>query len=139
MWDESPGAGTCRTVQVLCGPCTGPVQGLYKNCAGPVRILYRARAGARADSLYNSYHGSTGLAQAPYKNRAGPVQVLCRACAGPVQDLCKTVGHICPSRPLSVKLPGGALTIRKWYIWSARPLNFGPQTRAKMARKPRTD
>ena len=49
-------------------------------------VLYRARAGARADSLHNSFHGSTGLAQAPYKNRAGPAQEPCGPCTVPVQN-----------------------------------------------------
>ena len=47
----------------------------------------------------------TGPVQGPCRPCAGPVQVLYRACAGPVQFLCKTVGPICPTRPLSVKNP----------------------------------
>ena len=46
---------------------------LYMARTCPAQDLYRALTGARADSLHNSYHGSTGLAQAPYKNRAGPL------------------------------------------------------------------
>ena len=46
----------------------------------------------------------TGPVQGPCRPCAGPVQVLYRACAGPVQFLCKTVGPICPTRPLSVKV-----------------------------------
>ena len=63
---------------------------LYMARTCPAQDLYRALTGARADSLHNSYHGSTGLAQAPYKNRVGraePLQVLC------------------PTRPLSVNIP----------------------------------
>ena len=46
----------------------------------------------------------TRTVRALHGGRAGPVQVLCGACTGPVQFLCKTVGHIGPTRPLSVKM-----------------------------------
>ena len=71
--------------------------------------LYRACTGARADSLHITHIMATQVwhrtrpVRGLQGGRAGPVLVLCRACTDPVQVLCKNGGHICPSRPLSVK------------------------------------
>ena len=58
----------------------------------------------------------TRTVRALHRGRAGTVQVLCRACTGPVQFLCKTVGHIGPTRPLSVKAVSVLIVnIWKWH------------------------
>ena len=90
-------------VQVLCRACTRTVQALYGSCTGPVRVPLQIPYITHIMAAQVWHRHRTRTVRGLHKNRTGPVQVLCRACAGPVQFLCKTVGHICPSRPLSVK------------------------------------
>ena len=83
---------------------TGPARALYGSCTGPVRVPVQIPYITHIMAAQVWHRHRTRTVRALHGGRAGPVQVLCGACTGPVQFLYKTVGHIRPTRPLSVKV-----------------------------------
>ena len=77
---------------------TGP----HRTCTGPVRVPVQIPYITHIMAAQVWHRHRTRTVRALHGGRAGPVQVLCGAYTGPVQFLCKTVGHIRPTRPLSV-------------------------------------
>ena len=97
--------------------CTGPARTLYGSCTGPVRVPVQIPYITHIMAAQVWHKHRTRIVRALQGGRAGPVQVLCGACTGPVQFLSKTVGHIPPTRPLSVKgTEGRASDLGDMYI-----------------------
>ena len=68
-----------------------------EDCTGPVRVPVQ---------IPDITHIMAAQVWHRHRTRTMPAlngQGLYRSCAGPVQFLCKTVGHIRPTRPLSVE------------------------------------